>query len=141
MSWSRTATSPPTISAPSPLPTRSSCGARRTRASSRAPASPRKPPPCSPPRKPPPSPPPSKLTGQQRRGPAALLAARLSLLVPFAVLRQQRVHDFRAVAETCRFEARQSRAEIDQPAPRGEIKHAQGSCHGETLLPRDDGPG
>ena len=49
MSWSRTATSPPTISVTSPLPTRSSCGARRTRASSKAPASPRKPPPCSPP--------------------------------------------------------------------------------------------
>src|SRR5260370_21106002 len=59
MSWSRTATSPRTISATSPSPTRSSCGARRTRAFSRAPASPKKPPQSSPPRKPQPSPPPN----------------------------------------------------------------------------------
>ena len=50
-----------TISAPSPSPMRSSCGARRTLASSRAPASPKKPPPCSPRRKPRPASPPNNL--------------------------------------------------------------------------------
>jgi hypothetical protein len=54
----------------SPSPMRSSCGARRTRAFSRARASPRKPPQSSPPAKPRPSPPPNSLI-QQRRGPAA----------------------------------------------------------------------
>src|SRR5437660_8067085 len=48
-SWSRTATSPPRISATSPSPTRSGCGAPRTRASSKARGSPKKPPPSSPP--------------------------------------------------------------------------------------------
>src|SRR6516225_10855250 len=50
MSSSRTATSPPTTSAPSPLPMRSSCGAHRTRAFSRARGSTSKPPQSSPPR-------------------------------------------------------------------------------------------
>src|SRR5271169_2387307 len=59
MSWSRTATSPRTISATSPSPTRCGCGARRTRNSSRARGSPKKPPPCSPQCKPRPSPPPT----------------------------------------------------------------------------------
>src|SRR5271167_2467143 len=60
MSWSRTATSPRTISATSPSPTRCGCGARRTRNSSRARGSPKKPPPCSPQCKPRPSPPPTR---------------------------------------------------------------------------------
>jgi len=58
-SSSTTATSPPTTSAPSPSPTRCGSGARKTRASSRAPASPKKPPPCSARRKPQPSSPPN----------------------------------------------------------------------------------
>jgi hypothetical protein len=47
--------------ATSPSPTRCGCGAHKTRTSSGAPASPKKPAPCSPRRKPRPSPPPNSV--------------------------------------------------------------------------------
>jgi hypothetical protein len=50
-------------------------------------------------------------------------ASAASGLRVLPVLRQQRRHDFRVGAEIRRLEARESRAEINQPAPGREIKN------------------
>ena len=48
------------------------------------------------------------------------------------MLREQRVQNFRPVAEICCLEARNGSAEFDQSAAGGQIEYAQGSGNGET---------
>jgi hypothetical protein len=71
-----------------------------------------------------------------------MMLARAPLsAIPLAMLRQQRIHNFRTVPERCRPEPSESIGEIDEPALRGQIRNPSVSRYCQTLLLRDGDPG